>query len=136
MKKENLKKEAWLLAKDALIALILVAAFLSSIVLYTGNWPPMVVVESGSMTHGWETADSRIGIIDPGDLVLVKSVSSRESVITYVEGVEIVSFRVYDGNFTTDGRLRGKHSSLRLMALPRMIFTRVYWKRRDQTIFS
>jgi signal peptidase len=43
----------------------------------------MVVVESESMMHG---TDSQIGIIDTGDLTLVKKVDTRHDIITYVEG--------------------------------------------------
>ena len=50
---------------------------------YTQNWPPMVVVESESMMHA---EDSEVGVIDTGDLVLVKKTSGRGDITTYIEG--------------------------------------------------
>ena len=57
---------------------------------YTGNWPPMVVIESGSMEHDGnplypEPGFTHIGPIDTGDLVLVKS-AGRDDIVTYLEG--------------------------------------------------
>ena len=57
---------------------------------YTGNWPPMVVIESGSMEHDGnqlypEPGVTHIGPIDTGDLVLVKS-AERDDIVTYLEG--------------------------------------------------
>ena len=57
---------------------------------YTGNWPPMVVIESGSMEHDGnqlypEPGFTHIGPIDTGDLVLVKS-AERDDIVTYLEG--------------------------------------------------
>ena len=57
---------------------------------YTGNWPPMVVIESGSMEHDDnplypEPGFTHIGAIDTGDLVLVKS-AERDDIVTYLEG--------------------------------------------------
>ncbi len=52
---------------------------------YSGVWPPLVVVESNSMQHS--DARSSIGVIDTGDLVIVKKAGAGEEVITYVEGV-------------------------------------------------
>src|SRR3989441_7677195 len=39
------------LARDLLVAAIIVVVFLAAIYLYTGVWPPLVVVESSSMQH-------------------------------------------------------------------------------------
>ncbi len=61
----------------AVIALLLVCLFA-----YTSNWPPIFVVESGSMQHG--TGDM-VGLINTGDLVLVKKVNPS-SVVPYVAG--------------------------------------------------
>ena len=62
-----------------LVSLLLGAMFLS-----TGTFPPMVVVESGSMMHD---EDGKIGVIDPGDLVLVIN-PARKNVVTYVEATD------------------------------------------------
>ena len=63
-----------------IVLLILIGALFT----YTGNWPPLVVVQSGSMQHSGDT--SSIGVIDTGDLVFVKKLSDDQVPITYVEG--------------------------------------------------
>jgi len=70
------------LVRDILISLGILLLVLGSLWAYTGVWPPMVVVESSSMMHG---PDSQIGVIDTGDLTLVKAVHDRSEVITYIE---------------------------------------------------
>ncbi len=60
---------------------------------YSGNWPPMVVIESGSMEHDNnplypEPGYSHIGVIDTGDLVVVKT-AEKGDIITYLEGKKI-----------------------------------------------
>ena len=57
---------------------------------YSGNWPPMVVIESGSMEHDnnplySEPRYSHIGTIDTGDLVVVKK-AEKSDIVTYHEG--------------------------------------------------
>jgi signal peptidase len=69
--------------RDVGIAFLILCIVLGSVYAYTGNWPPMVVVESNSMMHG---TDSAIGVIDTGDLVLVKKINSRRDLVTYIEG--------------------------------------------------
>jgi signal peptidase I len=69
---------------EPLVALAIIILLLVSLFAYTGNWPPIYVVESGSMQHG--TAD-HVGLINAGDLVLVKQVPSS-TVVTYVAGEE------------------------------------------------
>lgn len=101
-------------ARDIAIAVLVVGGILLVLFLYTGNWPPPVVVESNSMMHvdsdeyassrlayqqnpdkdwGTSRADGvpfgRIGTIDPGDLVLVKQASSPDEVDTFADGGEI-----------------------------------------------
>ncbi|MHB8604031.1 MAG: S26 family signal peptidase [Thermoplasmatota archaeon] len=56
-----------------------VATLLLVLFLYTGTWPPAVVVESGSMMHENEPF-GRLGTIDVGDLVLVKKINGRGDV--------------------------------------------------------
>jgi signal peptidase len=68
--------------RDIAIAGGAVAIFLLVLFAYAGVWPPMVVIESNSMMHG---DDSRIGVIDTGDLTLVKKVNDRSDIVTYVE---------------------------------------------------
>lgn len=71
---------------DVGVALVLVGSIFLVMFAYTGNWPPLVVVESRSMQHS-ET-ESQIGIMDTGDLTMVKKVSSVTDVITYVAGMQ------------------------------------------------
>jgi signal peptidase I len=71
-------------AKDIIVAMLIVVIVMASLYAYSGGiWPPMVVVESESMMHG---TDSHVGTIDTGDLTLVKKISSRSDIVTYVEG--------------------------------------------------
>jgi signal peptidase len=68
--------------RDILVSVGVLFIVLASLYAYCGVWPPMVVVESSSMMHG---PDSQIGVIDTGDLTLVKAIDDRNDVITYVE---------------------------------------------------
>lgn len=79
--------------RDTLTLLAAFALLLTGLFAYTGTWPPAVIVESSSMMHlddevtygrSWLTFGP--ATIDPGDLVLVKSVDSAEGVRTLVEG--------------------------------------------------
>lgn len=73
--------------RDALVLVAVFAVLLGGLYLYTGTWPPAVIVESGSMMHAdSEVGYGRFGTIDPGDLVLVKNVDDAEDVQTLVEG--------------------------------------------------
>jgi len=71
--------------REALLAIGLVLLILGSLWIATGQFPPMVVVESGSMMH--DTEDGSLGAIDPGDLVLVMN-PNRVDIVTYVEAME------------------------------------------------
>ncbi len=70
--------------RDIAIAVLIMAIILGGIYLYTGVWPPLVVVESSSMQHSHTT--SYIGVIDTGDLVFVKAVGGRSDITTYLQG--------------------------------------------------
>ncbi len=73
--------------KDAAVALLILAIILSSLYVYTGRWPPMVVIESASMSHGeGDPPESMLGVIDTGDIVAVKTVNDRHEIVTYIEG--------------------------------------------------
>ncbi len=67
--------------REALLAIGLVFLLLGSMWLATGMFPPMVVVESGSMKHNDEGS---LGAIDPGDLILVMN-TDRINIITFAE---------------------------------------------------
>ncbi len=89
------RESAVLLARDIAFAVILVLVLLGGIFAYSQVWPPMVVVESDSMSHGHTT--SYVGVIDTGDLVLVQRVSDKADVLTWVEG-KATGYRTY-GDF-------------------------------------
>lgn len=67
--------------REVFLAVGLVFLLLGSMWLATGMFPPMVVVESGSMKHSEEGS---LGAIDPGDLVLIMN-PDRVDIITYLE---------------------------------------------------
>lgn len=69
--------------KGIIFAIIAVVIIIGALFVYSGIWPPLVVVESGSMEHSDTT--SYIGIIDTGDMVLVQKATSYDQVSTYVE---------------------------------------------------
>ncbi len=69
-----------LLAAPVIFIIILAALFA-----YSGIWPPLVVIESKSMQHSDTT--SYIGVIDTGDLVVVKKATDASQVVTYVDGM-------------------------------------------------
>lgn len=81
--KENTKQGMKDTAKDILISVIIVVIIFLALYAYSGVWPPIVVVESGSMQHG---NDSQLGVIDTGDIVVVKKVYSPDDIVSYVEG--------------------------------------------------
>ena len=72
------------IAREAMLALGLVVLLLGSMWVATGSFPPLVVVESGSMMHEDEGS---LGAIDPGDLVLVMD-PERIEIVTFVEATE------------------------------------------------
>ena len=72
------------LVREGSLALGLVVLLLGSMWISTGSFPPMVVVESGSMMHD---EDGSVGAIDPGDLILVMN-KNRADVVTFVEATE------------------------------------------------
>jgi signal peptidase len=73
-------------ARDALLVAGLLVVVIGGLWAYAGVWPPAVIVESSSMMHDpREVPYGRVGTIDPGDLVVVKSVSSPDDVQTFVE---------------------------------------------------
>ena len=86
----NLRRPVFFRARDSwyfepLLALAIIVLLLVSLFAYTSNWPPIYVVESGSMQHG--TGDV-VGLLNTGDLVLVKQLATS-SVIPYVVGAQM-----------------------------------------------
>lgn len=71
--------------KGVLLALVIVLTIIGGLYLYSGVWPPLVVVESNSMQHS--DTRSYIGVIDTGDLVILKKVTSFTQVRPYLDSV-------------------------------------------------
>ncbi len=85
-KRQSYKEGTVSFLKEVAIAALAVGIVLGGLYAYSGVWPPMVVVESGSMQHS--DTESKIGVIDTGDMVFVRDVKSHERVVTYVDGRE------------------------------------------------
>lgn len=83
MQFESIFRKVWPYLKDVLLISSIVGSIFIILFLYSGIWPPIVVVESGSMQHG---DNSDIGMIDTGDIVLINSISDRSEIKTYIDG--------------------------------------------------
>jgi signal peptidase len=70
--------------RDVGIALLVVLLVFVVLWAYSGVWPPIVVVESGSMQH--DDFTSSVGVIDTGDLVIVQKTNSHKEIEPYVHG--------------------------------------------------
>ena len=90
MDKKKLKRSMGEISRDIMVAFVIVAVIMLSLYAYCDIWPPMVVVESGSMEHPPSVTEQRsyVGIIDTGDMVFVKKVNASygEDVLTYIQG--------------------------------------------------
>ena len=79
--KSKVASKTWFLFKNFVKHLAIVVFFFTvTLVLlwgFTGNWPPVVVVKSGSMMH--HSTDSQIGAVDTGDMIFFRDVD--ESVV-------------------------------------------------------
>lgn len=77
--------------RDVLGAILLVLVVLGVASIVTaGTWPPMLVVESGSMMHtNAEAPYGRIGSIDVGDIVFVRAVDQNTRIDLWVEGGDL-----------------------------------------------
>jgi signal peptidase len=107
-KRRKRRSEAIGLLKDVLIAFVIVIIVMASLWAFSGGiWPPMVVVESESMMHD---DDSKIGVIDTGDLTIVKKIHDRHDIITYVEGNPEYQVTWVNGTGTYDDNFSGKSS--------------------------
>lgn len=83
-RRRELLKSALLVLRDIGISLLVVLIVFLVLWAYSGVWPPIVVVESGSMQH--DNYESHVGVIDTGDLVLVQKANSPGEIETYVHG--------------------------------------------------
>ena len=68
-----------------IIAAIVVLLIFGSLVLYSGTWPPLVVIESRSMQHS--NTESFIGTIDTGDMVILKRLDGNGEIRTYLDSL-------------------------------------------------
>lgn len=73
-----------LLAKDLAVAFGVVAGIVLVVFAVTGSWPPVVVVESGSMMHA-DAGFGRVGTVDPGDLVFVVAADDAGDIVGHAE---------------------------------------------------
>lgn len=75
-------------AKRLLLGLLAVGAavglLFAGLAAYAGMWPPVLVVESGSMQHSDTT--SEIGLLDTGDLAIIQAVHNSADIVTYLTG--------------------------------------------------
>jgi len=76
------EKETRNLVIMAVAVLAVFGAAYACIAVYAGTSSPFYTVESGSMMH---SNNSKVGIIDTGDMVIVKNPDNAE-IVTYVEG--------------------------------------------------
>ncbi|MFQ6013116.1 MAG: hypothetical protein ACE5LS_05680 [Thermoplasmata archaeon] len=70
--------------RDLAVAFLLVAIVFAGLFAFARTWPPMVVVESGSMQHS--NGESFLGVVDTGDIVVVQTAPRRQDIATYVQG--------------------------------------------------
>lgn len=80
--------ERYRLLTDVLGGLLIVAIVIGGLAAATGGvWPPVVIVESGSMMHiVQETPYGRFGSIDVGDVVFVRGIDDVSDIETWAEG--------------------------------------------------
>jgi signal peptidase len=80
------RTQRYRLLTDVVGALVIVGVVLAALAAATGGaWPPVLVVESGSMMHAsTDTHYGRLGSIDPGDVLLVRPFTG--TVHTWAEG--------------------------------------------------
>ena len=69
---------------EPLVAVAIIVVLLVGLYAYTQNWPPVYVVESGSMQHG---PDDVLGVINAGDLVLAQKIPT-DQITPYAVGVQ------------------------------------------------
>jgi len=80
--------------KGFFIAILVVLIVIGSLYLYSGIWPPEVVIESASMQHS--DTRSYIGVIDTGDIVVPKKIGSASEVRPYLDSIES-GYMTYSG---------------------------------------
>ena len=81
-KKDEFLHTIFSTCKEIIFALLVIFIIFICLTAYSARWPPIVGIESDSMMHG---DDSSIGTMDTGDIVIMKSVSGRQDISTYME---------------------------------------------------
>lgn len=71
--------------RGVFVAIAVVLIIVLGLWAYSGVWPPLVVVESSSMQHS--DTHSYIGVIDTGDLVIVKTLGGGLAVRPYLDSI-------------------------------------------------
>jgi len=85
-KKKSILRQILEILRDVAIAALIVGIVMGILYAYSGVWPPPVVIESQSMSHGPEgIPPSQLGVIDGGDMVIVKKMSGPSEIITYAQ---------------------------------------------------
>lgn len=75
-----------LLRNPGIDALLIFLVLIGAVYAYSGVWPqPLAVVESTSMMHA-DNDPLYIGTLEPGDIVVLKSISGPKDIITWEEG--------------------------------------------------
>ena len=84
------RTDRYRLLRDVVGALVLVGIVLGIATVATGGkWPPVIVIESGSMMHPvTETPYGRFGSIDVGDILFLRDIDSPDEITTWAEGGE------------------------------------------------
>jgi len=77
-------RSIWKETRGLILTAVAIIVILGALVVYSGIWPPLVVVESKSMQHSDTT--SKLGVIDTGDIVVVQKFDNQDDLVTYVEG--------------------------------------------------
>lgn len=86
------KEQRFRLLKDVLGGILILAIVVAGLSIASGGtWPPLIIVESGSMMHPTsDTPYGRLGTIDVGDMLLVRAVDDpARNVRTWAEGGEL-----------------------------------------------
>jgi signal peptidase I len=82
------QQQRFRLLRDLFGAVVILAVVLGALYVASGGlWPPVLVVESGSMMHeDGDTPYGRVGTIDVGDIVFLRAIDGPRDVRTWADG--------------------------------------------------
>jgi signal peptidase I len=88
--KKGIVRSVLEILRDIAIAALIIVLIMGILYAYSGVWPPPVVIESQSMSHdapGERSGipSSQLGVIDGGDMVIVKKMGSIGEIRTYAQ---------------------------------------------------